>query len=107
MSGASGGEAAQPVSIGSSGGGGGDVMIVHVSFPNSLTFLNNANQIDELSKAIESRLATVRLPHRGVRMSPHASVWQNDPMEYRSTLMLHSANRSLDSASADRMADYA
>jgi hypothetical protein len=71
MSGASGGEAAQPISLGSSGGGGGDVMIVHVSFPNSLTFLNNANQIDELSKAIESRLATVRLPHRGVRMSPH------------------------------------
>jgi hypothetical protein len=60
-----------PLPVGSSGGGGGDVMIVHVSFPNSLTFLNNANQIDELSKAIESRLATVRLPHRGVRMSPH------------------------------------
>jgi hypothetical protein len=107
MSGASGGEAAQPVSIGSSGGGGGDVMIVHVSFPNSLTFLNNANQIDELSKAIESRLATVRLPHRGVRLSPHATLRYTNPMEYRSTLMLHSANRSLGSASADHTVDYA
>lgn len=53
------------------GGGGGAGVVVHVSFPNSLTFLNNANQIDQLAKAIESRLATVRLPHRGVRMSPH------------------------------------
>jgi hypothetical protein len=65
-----GGGHAQPIPS-SHGGGGGGVVQVNVSFPNSLTFLNNANQIDELSKAIESRLATVRLPHRGVRMSPH------------------------------------
>ena len=106
MSGASGGEAAQPVSIGSSGGGGGDVMIVHVSFPNSLTFLNSANQVDELARAIESRLATVRLPHRGVRMSPH-TYWDVYPTDHRSTLMLHSANRSLGIASADHTVDYA
>jgi hypothetical protein len=66
-----GGVNAQPIPVSQAGGGGGGNTIVHVSFPNSLTFLNNANQIDELSKAIESRLATVRLPHRGVRMSPH------------------------------------
>jgi hypothetical protein len=58
-------------SSGGGGGGGGSGVQVNISFPNSLTFLNNANQIDELSKAIETRLATVRLPHRGVRMSPH------------------------------------
>lgn len=96
---------ALPLSGGSGGGGGGGT-IVNISFPNSLTFLNNANQIDELAKAIETRLATVRLPHRGVRMSPHASTWQN-PVDHRSTLMLHFANRSLGIANADRTADYA
>ena len=59
-----------PLPVGGGGGGGGGVT-VHVSFPNSLTFLNNAGQIDELARAIEARLVTVRLPHRGVRMSPH------------------------------------
>jgi hypothetical protein len=66
------GGSAAPLPVGhSGGGGGGDVTIVQVSFPNSLTFLNSANQVDELARAIESRLATVRLPHRGVRLSPH------------------------------------
>jgi hypothetical protein len=67
-----GGSGSDGMAIGSStGGGSGGGTVVNISFPNSLTFLNNANQIDQLAKAIETRLATVRLPHRGVRMSPH------------------------------------